>query len=401
MSAGISLDAALAQVTARDWRPIALAEPVPVARLPTPALLLDEVAFERNLARMAAFLGERGKQLRPHAKTHKCPLIARRQLDLGAAGICVAKVAEAAVMVRAGIDRVLVTSPVTSPDKARLLASLACATTRLDVAVDSHAGLEALAAAAAAADVHVGVLVDVDVAMGRTGVREGDAVHRLAEAAAAAEGLEFRGLQHYAGHVMHVHGHAERRSRSLALWESVQALVERLTARGLVPEVVTGGGTGTYDIDCEVAEITDLQVGSYIFMDQEYRLIGGRGGATFDDFEVALEVAAAAISQPVSGAVTVDGGFKAFASDTVAPAPRTEPEAKFRFAGDEHGVVIPGAGSDFGARLQRRDPGELGRIHRFIAPHCDPTVNLYDWYWICRDGMATAMWPIAARGCSW
>src|SRR5690606_4905003 len=137
---------------------------------------------------------------------------------------------------------------------------------------------------------------------------------------------------------------------------------------------------------------TDLQVGSYLFMDQEYRVIGGRSGSTFDDFEVALVVAATAISQPREGTITVDAGFKAFASDTVRPVPLDLPDTEYRFAGDEHGVLLLGA-----------PPQEplLGTVQRFVTPHCDPTVNLYDWYWICRDGLATELWPIAARGCSW
>jgi D-serine deaminase-like pyridoxal phosphate-dependent protein len=138
--------------------------------------------------------------------------------------------------------------------------------------------------------------------------------------------------------------------------------------------------------------ITDLQVGSYIFMDQEYRLIGGEQGGMFDDFEVALSVVTTAISQPLANAITVDGGYKAFASDTVNPEPMNLEGARFRFGGDEHGIVILPQGNNSSL---------LGEALRFITPHCDPTVNLYDYYWVHRDGEAHSMWPIAARGCSW
>ncbi len=386
-----ALRAALDRVLSRPWQVESLPEPVPISELPTPALVLDADLLERNLARMAAFLGERGKGFRPHTKTHKCPLIALRQIEAGAVGVCAAKVSEAAAMVQAGVDRVLVTSPVVDPRRARLLVELAARARTLDVVVDSAAGFDALAAAADAS-APVGVVVDVDVAMGRTGTRDRDQVLRLAEAAQATAGLTFRGIQHYAGHVMHVKGHDRRREKSLALWESVQATVRALSEHGLPPTVVTGGGTGTYDIDCEVPEITDLQVGSYIFMDQEYRLIGARDGEWFDDFEVSLQVAATAISQPREGTITVDGGFKAFASDSVNPEPLTLADTEYRFAGDEHGVLI--------MRTPAQEP-LLGSVQRFITPHCDPTVNLYDWYWVCRDGMVTELWPIAARGCSW
>jgi D-serine deaminase-like pyridoxal phosphate-dependent protein len=294
-------------------------------------------------------------------------------------------------MVNAGIDRILITSPVVAAEKVRLIAELGAQIEQLDVVVDSRMGFDALAAVADPA-APLGVLVDVDVAMGRTGSRDHDEILRLAEACAATDGLTFRGIQHYAGHLMHVKGHDRRREKSLALWETVATLVRALGDRGLSPPVVTGGGTGTYDIDCEVGCITDLQVGSYIFMDQEYRLIGGRDGEWFDDFEVALQVAATAISQPRDGTITVDGGFKSFASDSVNPEPLSLPDTEYRFAGDEHGVLLLGAPT--------QEP-LLGTVQRFITPHCDPTVNLYDWYWICRDGMVTELWPIAARGCSW
>jgi D-serine deaminase-like pyridoxal phosphate-dependent protein len=306
-------------------------------------------------------------------------------------GICVAKVSEAAVMINAGIDRVLVTSPVVDAARVRLLIELAGRAAGLQVVVDSRLGLERLIAAADPA-APLGVLVDVDVAMGRTGNRQPDQIVALADAIAGAPGLRFDGVQHYAGHLMHVEGHRQRRDESLALWRSVAVIVRTLEDRGLAAAVVTGGGTGTYDIDCDVAHVTDLQVGSYVFMDQQYRLIGSRSGGRFDDFEVALSVAATAISQPRERTITVDAGFKAFASDTVNPEPLDRPEIEYRFAGDEHGVLLLGAPS--------QEP-LLGRVQRFVTPHCDPTVNLYDWYWLCRDGLATELWPIAARGCSW
>jgi 3-hydroxy-D-aspartate aldolase len=391
MDSPLALEAAVAHVVARPWQAVPLERPVPIDQVPTPALLLDVAAFDRNIERMADYLGARGKGFRPHAKTHKCPLVAARQMAAGAVGVCTAKLSEAVVLVHAGIDRVLITSPLVGLDKVRLLVRLAQRAERLDVVVDSEMGFAALAGAVQPTD-DVGLVVDVDVAMGRTGTRDLDRILRLAESAASTPGLRFRGVQHYAGQVMHVKGHARRREKSLRLWESVSATVSALGARGFPPEVVTGGGTGTYDIDSEVAEITDLQVGSYVFMDQEYRLIGGRDGDWFDDFEVSLQVAATAISKPLDGAITVDGGYKAFASDSVNPEPLDLPDAEYRFAGDEHGVLRLREGS--------QEP-LLGSVQRFITPHCDPTVNLHDFYWICRDEMITELWPIAARGCSW
>ena len=157
--------------------------------------------------------------------------------------------------------------------------------------------------------------------------------------------------------------------------------------------MVTGCGTGTFNIDCDVEVVTDLQVGSYVFMDQEYRLIGGEAGDLFDDFEVSLTVATTAISQPMGAkAVTVDGGYKVFASDSVNPEPLDVADSRFRFFGDEHGVLLLPEGS--------QQP-TLGSLQRFITPHCDPTVNLHDAYWVHDDDEVYSRWPISARGCSW
>jgi len=384
---------ALGELLARPHRPLTLTEGISIEGLPTPALLLDEGALMRNVEKMAAFLGAQGKGFRPHAKTHKCPEIARRQLASGAVGICAAKISEAAVLMHAGVDRVLITSAITSAAKAELAAELS-GLGQLDIVVDSPLGVKLLGdAMTAGTGDELGVLIDLDEEMGRTGTRSDDVAISLAEQISRTPGLKFRGVQHYAGHLMHVAGFDERRSRSLALWERVSARVDRLQAAGHPCSVVTGCGTGTFNIDCEVPAVTDLQVGSYVFMDQEYLLIGGRDSDRFDDFEVSLTMATTAISEPLPGkAVTVDGGFKAFASDSVPPEPLDMAGSRFRFAGDEHGVLIFGAGT--------QQP-TLGSVQRFITPHCDPTVNLHDAFWVHDGDRVHARWPISARGCSW
>lgn len=382
---------AIKRLTERRWEPVDLAEPVPVSELPTPALLLDEAVFERNLNRMATYLAGKGKGLRPHAKTHKCPVIAQRQLALGAVGVCAAKVSEAVVLINSGVKAVLITSTVMSEGKARIVGELCRETDQLAIVVDSDQGLDLLLRHTPTTS-QLGVLVDVDVSMGRTGTRDENQIIRLAERCANSANLRYLGIQHYAGHLMHVEGYAKRQEKSLELWQRVSEICEVLGDKGLSPEIVTGAGTGTYNIDSSVPEVTDLQTGSYIFMDQEYRLIGSEQGGLFDDFEVSLSVVTTAISQPVPGAITVDGGYKAFASDTVNPEPMTIAGSKFRFGGDEHGIVILQKGT--------QEP-VLGGIQQFITPHCDPTVNLHDGYWVCNDGLVHSFWPIAARGCSW
>ena len=384
-------DTVSAELLARPTAPQPLQSAVAMEALPTPVLLLDEAGLMRNIEKMAGFLKGKGKGFRPHAKTHKCPEIARRQLEAGAVGICAAKVSEALVLVGAGIDKVLITSAVLSPAKTTVLAELS-RRAEIDVVIDSMAGFAALESALSADD-QIGVLVDLDVELGRTGTRSDDEARALAEKISSAGNMTFRGVQHYAGHLMHVEGFEARRDRSLKLWDTVAGRVERLTAAGYPCEVVTGCGTGTFNIDCDVDVVTDLQVGSYIFMDQEYRLIGGEQSEMFDDFEVTLTVATTAISQPMGEkAVTVDGGYKVFASDSVDPEPLDLAGSRFRFFGDEHGVLLIPEGS--------QQP-TLGSLQRFITPHCDPTVNLHDAYWVHNDDEVYSRWPISARGCSW
>ena len=384
-------DTVSAELLARPTSPQPLPSAVPMDALPTPVLLLDEAGLTRNIEKMADFLKGKGKGFRPHAKTHKCPEIARRQLDAGAVGICAAKVSEALVLVGAGIDKVLITSAVLSPAKMAVLAELS-RKAEIDLVIDSMAGFEALESALSADD-QIGVLVDLDVELGRTGTRSDDEALALAEKISNAGNMAFRGVQHYAGHLMHVEGFEARRDRSLALWDTVAGRVERLETAGFPCEVVTGCGTGTFNIDCDVDVVTDLQVGSYIFMDQEYRLIGGEQSELFDDFEVTLTVATTAISQPMGEkAVTVDGGYKVFASDSVNPEPLDLAGSRFRFFGDEHGVLLIPEGS--------QQP-TLGSLQRFVTPHCDPTVNLHDAYWVHDDDEVYSRWPISARGCSW
>ncbi len=377
------------QIRSRPTEPIDLPEPLPVEDLPTPALVLDAAALERNIAKMASFTAEHGKGVRPHAKTHKCPTIARAQLEAGAVGVCVAKVSEAVALGCAGIEQILITSPVTTATKARVVADLAASTAELAIVIDSEEGLAVLAASLRS-DAALDVVVDIDIAMGRTGNRNPDVIKKLIDRIEHHPSMSFKGFQHYAGHVMHIAGYEERRSRSLALWADVGKLIETL---GINPQIVSGGGTGTYNIDVEVDFLTDLQVGSYTVMDEEYRLIGSPGAERFEDFEVALTMACTTISAPTGKAMTVDGGYKAFASDSVDPVSDEIAGVKFKFAGDEHGVLIKPEGEQ---SLQ------LGQVVRLVTPHCDPTVNLHEFFWVTReDDLVTQCWPITGRGCTW
>ena len=390
----MSIEFALDQAAARVSAPTTLRRPMGLDQLPTPALVLERAAMERNMRKMADHVHAAGKGFRPHSKTHKCPTIAKLQVQMGAVGICAAKISEAAIMLEAGIPSVLITSPIATPTKAQALNSLlgTYPDCELLLVVDSEQGLAALQEAIAP-ERRLGLLVDIDLSMGRTGTREVDTMLRVIDAVMNDVRFEFRGIQHYAGHLMHIEDYSKRRDKSLASWSRLDEFFTALAGRGISPEIVTGGGTGTYDVDVAVERLTDIQVGSYIFMDEEYRVLASSGASRFEDFELALTVACSTISQPQSKTITVDGGYKAFASDSVNPVCDDLPGVEFRFAGDEHGVLILGEG---------QQEVRLGQVLRFAAPHCDPTVNLHDYYWILEDdGLVHSVWPISARGCSW
>jgi D-serine deaminase-like pyridoxal phosphate-dependent protein len=330
---------------------------------------LDLDAFEANLARMLARVRSAGKQLRPHAKAHKCPEIARRQIAAGAIGVCVATVPEAELMAAAGIPGVLLTSPLADPAKMARAAAV-CSL----VVVDHPQQAAWYDQAARAAGRTLGVLVDLDVGDHRTGARPEQAV-ALAEQVDAARNLELRGLQAYSVLGSHAGGFERRRAVSQEVFAGVSAVIGTMLRRGLCCDIVSGGSTGTWDIDTDLAELTELQAGSFVLMDLAYR----REGL---DFAPALHVEATVVSANHEGFVTVDAGFKAFATDRgYGPEVLGHSGATYRWAGDEFGYVD-------GAPLQ------LGDRVRFLPPHCDPTVNLYDRIYACRAGRLEAVWPL-------
>ena len=378
------------EIRRRPTAPIALPDPIAVSDLPTPALVLERSIFDENLNRMAAHVTAYDKGFRPHAKTHKCPEISRQQMARGAVGVCVAKVSEAVAQTGAGISQVLITSPITTSNKVVVLDRLCGEGHDLMIVVDSLRGLEVLQEGIAA-NHRLGILIDLDVNMGRTGARDDNVIHQLIESITNDDRFEFQGFQFYAGHVMHIEGFEARKSASLELWDQVCARLEGFAQYS--PAVITGCGTGTFNIDVEVEPITDLQVGSFIFMDEEYRRIGGPTSERFADFDVSLTIAATTISQPMEGGITVDSGFKSMASDTVPAAVDELANTKFRFAGDEHGVLLS---------RESMQSIHLGDVVRLVTPHCDPTVNLHDYYWVLEDdGLVHNLWPITGRGCTW
>lgn len=360
----------------------------PLADVETPALIVDLDAFERNLARMADGARAAGLALRPHAKTHKSARIAGRQIALGAVGVCCQKVGEAEAMVAGGVADVLVSNQIVGARKLRRLAALA-RRARIGVCVDDAGNVADLDAAAAEAGATLGVLVEIDVGAGRCGVAPGEAALRLADRVATAAHLHFEGLQAYHGRAQHIRSFAERRDairRAAGLAAATRDLLRR---HGIDCLRITGAGTGSWHFEAESGVYTELQCGSYVFMDADYARNLAEDGRAAPEFEQSLYVLATVMSRPTAERAVLDAGLKALSVDSGLPLLVDTPEADYVGASDEHGTL----------RLNRPSNRlRLGDKVRLIPGHCDPTVNLYDWYVGARGGRVETVWPVDARG---
>jgi 3-hydroxy-D-aspartate aldolase len=334
--------------------------------IPTPALLVDLDLFEGNLTRMAQAANEAGKQLRPHVKAHKCVEIARRQIARGACGVCVATVSEAEMMVRAGVSGLLLTSPVADAVKmVRIVATGAM------VVVDDLRQVRWYQEAACAANVQVDVLVDLDVGDHRTGAASLEQAVDIALAVDQAGHLALRGVQAYS--VSGSHG-----QEAGPTWKIAADARKAFASHGLHTDIVSGGSTGTWNVDLAVDGVTEIQAGSYPLMDLAYRKIGV-------DFANAMTVLTTVISANHAEFVTVDGGFKAFSTDRAfGPEVVGLANTGYRWGGDEFGYV-DGSKAKLGSRVE------------LIPPHCDPTVNLYDRIYACRGNQVEEIWPVMER----
>lgn len=363
------------------------------AEIDTPALILDLDAYERNLDRMAAFAKRGGVRVRPHAKTHKSPDIGRDQIAWGAVGLCCQKVSEAEVLADGGIADILVSNEVAGARKLARLAALA-RRVRLSVCCDDPDNVAELQAAAAEAGSRIHVLVEIDVGGRRCGIAPGADAARLARSIADSANLAFDGLQAYHGSAQHLRTQSERRAaigEAVAAVEITQAELKRL---GLSARTIGGAGTGTFEIETASGVYNELQPGSYVFMDADYARNSGAGGAPFDTFEHALFVLATVMSAPVPERRVLDAGHKSIPIDSGMPTPWQLPGALYHRPSDEHGVL------DVSKCMS---PPKRGARVLLVPGHCDPTVNLHDWYVGVR-GLGTPgakvekVFPVAARG---
>lgn len=361
---------------------------IPLEAVDTPALLLDLDAFERNISRLAQAVAGSPVRLRPHSKSHKCPVIALRQLASGAVGVCCQKVSEAEAMVFGGVPDVLVSNQIVGAPKISRLVSLA-RLARVAVCVDDPENVSALNEAAVAFGVRLPVLVEIDVGMNRCGVEPGEPALALAKQIATCAGLRFGGLQAYHGAAQHIRDYTRRKEAIDAAGERTRRTVDLLRRHGLSCEVVSGAGTGTYRFETGSGIWNELQAGSYVFMDADYMKNLKPDGTPGSEFEHSLFVYATVMSRPTKDRAVLDAGLKALSVDSGMPGVVDMADVEYIRASDEHG------------KLTLHDPGRalpLGSKVRLVPGHCDPTVNLYDWYVCYRNGRVEALWPITARG---
>jgi D-serine deaminase-like pyridoxal phosphate-dependent protein len=367
--------------------------PATRADIPTPALLLDLDAFEANVAKMASYLKARGKGFRPHGKTHKCPEIGLRLTRAGAVGHCAAKLSEAEAFAEHGLTGLLVTTQVIGRRKTERAVALAARQPDTTFVVDAAQAARDLDAAAAAFKGKRPVVVNVavDLLYGRTGIAPGEPALELAKTIASLKNLTLAGIQAYDGGASHTLGFEARKARSEASMAKAVETRRAFERAGLPCSFVSCGSTGTYNIDSSLDGITELQPGSFMFMDTDYNRIGGQDGAVYQDFKNSLTVLATVVSLRAEAAI-VDGGYKAFSTDRqFTPEAKALPGVTYHWAGDEHGRLD---------LTKAQVEVKLGDRLEFIVPHCDPSVNLYDRIHCLRGDTVEAVWPIAARGLS-
>ena len=359
--------------------------------LDTPCLCVDLDRLDRNLDRMQTTVTQNGIASRPHAKTHKCPAIARLQLATGSVGICTAKISEADVMFAHGIEQILMTTVNVTPRKIRRAMQLRQRCDGFIQAVDTPANARDLSAAAAEAGVLADIVIDIDPGGHRTGITAGAPALELAQLVDTLPGLRLRGLLCYDGGAQHVTGFADRRRRALGSLEAATETAMTMKRAGLDTGIFSGGGTGTYNIDHDTPGLTDVQVGSYVFMDAQYLAIGGKDNPeVYTDFETALTVLTTVLNAQYEGRVTTDAGAKANTINRPWPIVAGETGMSYTSGSDEFGTLRY---EDNASRTYK-----VGDKLELIVSHCDPVVNLYDQLYGIRGDTVEVVWPIAGRG---
>ena len=357
--------------------------------LDTPCLVIDKSKLIHNIQQMQTFANNNSKSVRPHAKTHKCSEICQLQIENGAIGICVTKVSEAYWLARyGGVSGILITSPVVTNHKIeRLIETLRFAPDTM-VVVDNNKNANELNAAMCAAGFSLNVLVDIDAGIGRTGIQMESAVD-LAVAMDQLPNLNFKGIQCYSGHIQHIQDLDERRKVSHDTLKQAGEIKQKLLDLGLDCHIQTGSGTGTFSVDSELECVTEIQPGSYTVMDAEYAAIN----YSVEKFLPAMTMLTTVISANQDTHVTVDAGTKSLYKVDEKPKVLSHDNLVYDwdYFGDEHGKISP---------INNASLPKLSEVIELMVAHCDPTINLFDYFYVTEDDLVVDKWEINLRGCA-
>lgn len=360
------------------------------SEIQTPCLILDLDALERNIKKMGDYARDHGMRHRVHGKMHKSVDVAKLQERLGGAvGVCCQKVSEAEVFARGGIKDVLVSNQVRDPRKIDRLARLPKFGARTIVCVDDLGNVSELSAAAQKHGTTIECFIEIDCGAGRCGVTTTQDVVAIAQAIDAADGLKFTGIQAYQGAMQHIDSYEDRKAKLDIAIAQVSGAVNGLKSVGLEPELVSGGGTGSYYFESNSGVYNELQCGSYAFMDADYGRILDKDGNRIDqgEWENALFILTSVMSHAKVDKAICDAGLKAQSVDSGLPVIFGRQDVEYVKCSDEHGVIA--------------DPAGVLKVNdklRLVPGHCDPTCNVHDWYVGVRNGKVEALWPVSARG---
>jgi D-serine deaminase-like pyridoxal phosphate-dependent protein len=349
--------------------------------------------LERNLQKIQSTVSRTGKNIRPHAKTHKCSALAQKQVEAGAIGVCAAKISEAEVLVKEGLENVLITGPVVTPKKIDRFLDLLTISPSLMVVVDHPDNIDLIDTELKARSMTMNVLLDVDVGLHRTGIKPSDAL-ALAEKIVSNPNLCFQGIQAYAGQVQHIRSYDQRKNSSHQCLEDAVHVFRELQSSIPSCTIFSASGTGTFDIDLAIPEISELQVGSYVCMDAEYLKIESKENRSrFSSFDPALRLLTTVISANHDNFVTVDAGLKSLYKDGGKPQIIMPEKSGWQYDwfGDEYGLITCSDNSKLPI---------IGNVLELVTSHCDPTINLFDRYFLTRGENVIGTWAIDLRGCS-
>lgn len=360
--------------------------------LDTPCLVIDYDALKYNLDAMQQHAAKYSIGIRPHCKTHKCTQMARLQIEYGAIGISAAKLSEAEVLISKQIPNILITSPIVSEIKYSRLLNCLKSAPDLMLVVDNKENIRMIDSLGKLLNQPINVLLDIDPGIGRTGVAPEVAVE-YGHFINGMKWLNLKGIQCYAGNLQHIQNYEERRDSSLRIMEVASDIVRRFRSANLPCELLTGTGTGTFDIDVEASEVTEIQPGSYTVMDVEYELIGSKADPLkFSMFKNSMTLLTSVISSNRKEHVTVDAGTKSIYFDSNnKPRIISHPDLIYDWGGfgDEHGKVFS---------IKSSKLPQNGDVLELIVPHCDPTINLYDKFYVTENDSVVDIWDIDMRG---